>query len=48
VADRQRDVMLEAFKRVSRNPQDVDYVELHATGERAIVSLFNGTNDHSL
>ncbi|KAJ7123111.1 hypothetical protein C8R44DRAFT_735702 [Mycena epipterygia] len=32
VADRQRDVMLEAFRRVNRCPQEVDYVELHATG----------------
>ncbi|KAJ7572119.1 hypothetical protein C8J56DRAFT_993487 [Mycena floridula] len=32
VAERQRDAMLDAFKRASRIPQDVDYIELHATG----------------
>ncbi|KAJ7363859.1 thiolase-like protein [Mycena albidolilacea] len=32
VAERQRDAMLEAFRRADRHPKDVDYVELHATG----------------
>ncbi|KAF7330994.1 putative polyketide synthase [Mycena venus] len=32
VAARQRDVMLEAFRQANRRPQDVDYLELHATG----------------
>ncbi|KAF8154856.1 hypothetical protein B0H34DRAFT_540683 [Crassisporium funariophilum] len=32
VAESQRDAMIQAFQRAGRNPRDVDYVELHATG----------------
>ncbi|OCH84204.1 putative polyketide synthase [Obba rivulosa] len=32
VAEAQREAMLQAFKRAGRSPQEVDYVELHATG----------------
>ncbi|PCH33723.1 hypothetical protein WOLCODRAFT_94052 [Wolfiporia cocos MD-104 SS10] len=32
VAEAQRDAMIDAFRRAGRNPQEVDYVELHATG----------------
>ncbi|GBE89888.1 putative polyketide synthase [Sparassis crispa] len=32
VAESQRDVMIHAFKRARREPQEVDYVEAHATG----------------
>lgn len=33
VAESQRTAMLHAFNRSGRNPKDVDFVELHATGE---------------
>lgn len=32
VAEAQREAMVQAFKRAGRNPRDVDYIELHATG----------------
>ncbi|KAL6298494.1 putative polyketide synthase [Sparassis latifolia] len=32
VAESQRDAMIHAFKRACREPQEVDYVEAHATG----------------
>ncbi|KZT12695.1 uncharacterized protein LAESUDRAFT_668561 [Laetiporus sulphureus 93-53] len=32
VADAQQEAMVQAFKRAGRAPQEVDYVELHATG----------------
>ncbi|EGN93605.1 hypothetical protein SERLA73DRAFT_63646, partial [Serpula lacrymans var. lacrymans S7.3] len=32
VPEAQRDAMLHAFRRAGRRPQDVDFVELHATG----------------
>ncbi|KAL6304755.1 hypothetical protein BKA93DRAFT_261672 [Sparassis latifolia] len=32
VAESQRDAMIQAFKRAGRQPQEVDYVEAHATG----------------
>jgi acyl transferase domain-containing protein len=32
VAEAQCSAMVDAFRRAQRDPQDVDYVELHATG----------------
>ncbi|KAK7035340.1 hypothetical protein VNI00_011871 [Paramarasmius palmivorus] len=32
VAERQRDAMIEAYQRAGRKPEEVDYIELHATG----------------
>ncbi|KDR73164.1 hypothetical protein GALMADRAFT_158296 [Galerina marginata CBS 339.88] len=32
VAESQRDAMIQAFERAGKNPREVDYVELHATG----------------
>lgn len=32
VAAAQRDAMLRAWSQTRRNPQDVDFVEVHATG----------------
>ncbi|PCH36322.1 hypothetical protein WOLCODRAFT_108541 [Wolfiporia cocos MD-104 SS10] len=32
VAEAQRDAMIDAFRRAGRSPQEVDFVELHATG----------------
>jgi len=33
VAELQRDVMIQAFERAGKDPREVDYVELHATGK---------------
>lgn len=33
VAYAQRDAMLRAFKQAGRQPHEVDFVELHATGK---------------
>ncbi|KAK7041958.1 hypothetical protein VNI00_008940 [Paramarasmius palmivorus] len=32
VAERQRDAMIDAYRRANVDPKDVDYIELHATG----------------
>lgn len=47
VASAQRDAMKRAFRQTSRLPQDVDFLELHATGNvfsSWIIKSFLNTN----
>lgn len=42
MAEAQRDAMRRAFKLAERNPREVDFIELHATGQfprRALIPV---------